>query len=120
MPDRRMSALMAGLAVCVICAVLWDVFYPPSRSRRAVNTVAAPHPDSVAPSTSPVPRADSVARAVAPPPPPPPPPPGGPPRHLPPPGPAGTPRRPPPRARHTHPHQGGGRGGGAPRHRRGD
>ena len=70
MTDRRMSAIIASLAVFVICAVLWDVFYTPSRSRRAVTTVAAPHPDSVAPSTSPVPRADSVARAVAPPPPP--------------------------------------------------
>src|SRR2546428_3312308 len=72
MTDRRMSALVAGLGVFVICAVLWDVFYTPSHSRRAVTTVAGAHPDSVAPSPSPSPglRADSVPRVVAPPPPP--------------------------------------------------
>src|SRR5205809_232949 len=63
MPDRRLSAMIAGLAVFLICAILWDAFYTPStrpRPLRGVVTVTdSAKPDSAAPA----PHADSVLPA---------------------------------------------------------
>jgi len=59
-----MSALIAGLAVLLICAVLWDAFFTPSRSRRAGASVAgATAPLSETP-PAPPPRADSAAQTA--------------------------------------------------------
>src|SRR2546428_9489094 len=71
MPDRRLSAMIAGLAVFLICAILWDAFYTPStrpRPLRGVVTVTdSAKPDSAAPA----PHADSVVAAAPAPPAPP-------------------------------------------------
>ena len=64
MADRRLSAIIAGLAVFLICAILWDAFYTPStrpRLPRAVVTIS----DSAKHDSSPgVPHADSVVAAA--------------------------------------------------------
>jgi len=61
-----MSALLAGLAVLLICAMLWDAFFTPSRARRAGASVAgATSPESAPP--PPLPHVDSAAQAAPPP-----------------------------------------------------
>ncbi len=60
-----MSALIAGLAVLLICAVLWDAFFTPSRSRRAGASVAgAAGPESAPPPPTPLPHPDSATPAA--------------------------------------------------------
>src|SRR3989441_11549449 len=49
MVDRRISALLAGLAVLLVCAMLWDAFgrvrarRPAPRALSAVDTASASH-----------------------------------------------------------------------------
>jgi hypothetical protein len=62
MVERRVSALIASLAVLLICAVLWDAFFTPSRSRRVGASVAgAAGPEPAPPPT--LPHADSAVAA---------------------------------------------------------
>src|SRR5438445_1071681 len=83
MVERRISALLAALAVLLVCAMLWDAFggvrarRPAPRALSAVDTASASHRPRPLSETTAV----QGARVPAPGPPPPPPPPR-PPRPL--------------------------------------
>src|SRR5439155_9753230 len=115
MVERRISALLAALAVLLVCAMLWDAFggvrarRPAPRALSAVDTASASHRPRPLSETTAV----QGARVPAPVPPPPPPPPRAPPpapapppvpSPAPPPPPA-TPAPPPPPPRPTHPNR---------------
>src|SRR5207245_3509224 len=78
MVERRISALLAALAVLLVCAMLWDAFggvrarRPVPRALSAVDTASASHRPRPLSETTAV----QGARVPAPVPPPPPPPPG--------------------------------------------
>src|SRR2546426_1460389 len=71
MVERRISALLAGLAVLLVCAVLWDAFggvrvrRPAPRAPSADDTAAAAHRPGPLSETTAV----QAARLPAPPPP---------------------------------------------------
>src|SRR5256885_17111791 len=71
MVERRISALLAGLAVLLVCAVLWDAFggvrvrRPAPRAPSAGDTAAAAHRPGPLSETTAV----QAARLPAPPPP---------------------------------------------------
>src|SRR5207245_4293017 len=77
MVERRISALLAGLAVLLVCAMLWDAFggvrarRPAPRALSAVDTASASHRPRPLSETTAV----QGARVPGPVPPPPPPPP---------------------------------------------
>src|SRR5207253_5782218 len=85
MVERRISALLAALAVLLVCAMLWDAFggvrarRPAPRALSAVDTASASHRPRPLSETTAV----QGARVPAPGPPPPPPPPPSPPPHPP-------------------------------------
>src|SRR3989442_9514225 len=88
MVERRISALLAALAVLLVCAMLWDAFggvrarRPAPRALSAVDTASASHRPRPLSETTAV----QGARVPDPaPPPPPPPPPSPPPLSAPPP-----------------------------------
>src|SRR5439155_21358769 len=101
MVERRISALLAALAVLLVCAMLWDAFggvrarRPAPRALSAVDTASASHRPRPLSETTAVQGARVPAPVPpAPPPPPRPPPPVLPPANFPPPAPPA--RSPPP------------------------
>ena len=63
MADRRLSAIIAGLAVFLICAILWDAFFTPSTRPRPPHGVVTVTDSAKPDSAPPAPHADSVAAA---------------------------------------------------------
>lgn len=64
MADRRLSGLIAGLAAFLVCAIVWNTFFTPSRARRvAAPVTASTMADSAR--AAPAPRVDTVSRDSA-------------------------------------------------------